>query len=199
MTIRCLLWDVGDTLCHERFLIDSTPAWQRSIDEYTADWQRWMVGELDTPAFAARLAPLLGSDVDATVAHMHACCRNVSWYAHSMAVFRERRLPQAIVTVNPDLFSETLVPHYGLHDLAGSIVTSWEERTEDKGVLCARALERLELSCDPSEALLIDNRRDNCEAWSARGGAAYLHTGDEVFARDVARGFEHLATQELHP
>jgi hypothetical protein len=41
-------------------------------------------------------------------------------------------------------------------------------------------------------ALLIDNKRSNINDWQDSGGAAYHHIGDEIFARDAARGIDAM-------
>ena len=112
------------------------------------------------------------------------------------AFYRARHLPQAIVTVNPDLWSEVIVPLYGFDQTADVIVTSWEEATIDKGVLCQLAVERLGIGCAASSALLIDNKRANIDAWAARGGSGYVYTTDAAFQRDVAPGIDGLALAE---
>jgi len=91
-----------------------------------------------------------------------------------------RHLPQAIVTLNPDLLSDIIVPHYALDTVFDTIVTSWEERSLDKAQLCRIALERLG-GHDPAHALLIDNIEANVDAWRSVGGQAYLFRGDDAF------------------
>src|SRR5258706_15813578 len=100
-------------------------------------------------------------------------------------VARERRLPQALVTVNPDLFADHVVTGYALNDVVDVIVVSYLEKTADKSMLCRAALDRLGFRGDPSSALLIDNRRDLVDAWRAIGGAGYWFQSDQQFAHDV--------------
>ncbi|MEJ2132431.1 MAG: hypothetical protein P8Y95_12645 [Gammaproteobacteria bacterium] len=119
-------------------------------------------------------------------------CREIRFFEFTYAFFKARHLPQAIVTVNPDFFSEVIVPLCALDEPTSAIVTSWEERTVDKGALCAIALERMNLGCEPSEALLIDNKQANVDAWIARDGVGYVYTTDDDFRRDAARGIDHL-------
>jgi hypothetical protein len=97
------------------------------------------------------------------------------------------------VTVNPDLFSEVIVPLCGLDRVCDAIVTSWEERTDDKRILNRVAMERMGIDCHNNAALLIDNKRSNIDDWLTLGGAGYHHVGDDAFARDVARGLEAMA------
>ncbi len=52
---------------------------------------------------------------------------------------------------------------------------------------------RLGLSCQNGEALLIDNKRSDIDGWVSMGGAGYRYIDDDTFARDVAGGIDDLA------
>ena len=189
--IRYLLWDFGDTLADQRFLWpspDGAPGW--------TDWYqglggndlgaRWELGELSAEDLVAAAVDELAFTVEAGLAHMQSRCRELEFFEHAWSTARARPLPQAIVTLNPDVFSRFVVPHYDLDKVFDVIVTSWEERTRDKARLCEIALDRLG-GADPAEALLIDNIEANAQAWHARGGRAYWFRGDADFAADLNR------------
>lgn len=55
---------------------------------------------------------------------MRACCRNLSFYPNVMEVAAATNLPQAIVSINPDIFSRVVAPAYGLERRFTAIVTS---------------------------------------------------------------------------
>jgi phosphoglycolate phosphatase-like HAD superfamily hydrolase len=147
---------------------------------------QWNRGELTFEEVASRLATDVGIGFEDTCAHMQRCCSEIRFFEHAWATARSHSMPQAIVTVNPDLFTRFVVPNYELDTAFDTIVTSWQEGTEDKSRLCEIALERLG-GRDPEEALLIDNIEANVVAWRTRGGQAYLFVGDDEFAADVAR------------
>ena len=194
MPVRCLLWDFGDTLCRETFIWSSGPEWQAVYESFDDGWgSAWNTGEMDTAEFARAASRQIPLSPEEIVAHMRERCRHIEFFEFTYAFYRARHRPQAIVTVNPDLWTETIVPLHGFDETADVIVSSWQEGTIDKGILCQRALERLEIGCLPSEALLIDNQASNLDAWAERGGAGYLYTTDGAFERDVARGLEGLA------
>ncbi|MHC4821302.1 MAG: hypothetical protein ACYTDX_06245, partial [Planctomycetota bacterium] len=98
---------------------------------------------------------------------------------------RGRRGRAAIVTVNPDLFSSTIVPAMGLDRDFPVIVTSWQERTLDKVELCRIALERLSDRPSIGTALLVDNDATNVSAFVEQGGQGYRFTTDRALARDL--------------
>jgi len=192
MHVRCLLWDFGDTLCNELSLWRVSPEWMevyRSFEDGLG--AAWSLGELDTRDFVTELAKRMSlTEVEI---HAHLTRTDLfEFFPFTYAFFRDCHLPQAIVTVNPTLFSEVIVPGLDFDEVTDAIVVSAEERTIDKGELCSRALERVGLGCLPSEALLIDNKQSNLDAWERRGGVGYLYTTDSAFRRDVAGGIDGL-------
>lgn len=194
MGIKCLLWDFGDTLCDERFIWSSGPQWEAAYklcDEDLAE--AWNTGGIDDLEFAHGLTPYIALSPQDILAHMRERCNHVEFYDFTYSYFREKNLPQAIVTVNPQLWSEVISPLYALHEFADVIVTSWEEKTRDKGLLCDVALARFPMAYERGESLLIDNKSDNIEAWRAKGGCGYLFTGDDRFRKDISSGLDALA------
>jgi hypothetical protein len=192
MRIQCLLWDFGDTLCDELSLWRVSPGWMevyRSFDDGLGAASN--LGELDTRGFVAELAKRMPLTEVEILAHLRRT-ELFRFFPFTYAFFRDRHLPQAIVTVNPAFFSELIVPGCAFDEVTDAIVVSGQERTTDKGELCRRALDRMNLGCDPSEALLIDNKQSNLDAWARHGGIGYLHTTDSAFRQDVAGGIDCL-------
>lgn len=186
-----LLWDFGDTLVDERWMWPCPAGFPNWTDSYRALGagllgSRWNRGALSFEEFATRLAADVGIAFDDACAHMQACCNAIQFFEHAWATARSHAMPQAIVTVNPDLFTRFVAPNYALDTVFDTIVTSWQERTEDKARLCEIALDRLGGS-NPAEALLIDNIEANVASWRAHGGQAYLFRSDLEFGRDVPR------------
>ena len=191
--VRCLLWDFGDTLCDERFL--------HEVESNIAGWSEvwaafaprglhaeWYVGERAIEEVARVGAREIDANPDSIVTHMRDACRHIRTFEQTLAFARSRPLPQAIVTINPDLFNPDIVPALELDRWFDPIVTSWEERTLDKAELCDLALARMEGEFDRSEALLIDNKQANVEDWRRRGGRGYVYRDDATFAADLASG-----------
>jgi hypothetical protein len=190
--VECLLWDFGDTLCDELSLWRGSPEWMevyRSFDDGLG--AAWSLGDLDTRGFVAELARRMPLSETEILAHLNRTDL-FEFFPFTYAFFRDHHLPQAIVTVNPAFFCEVVVPGCALDEVTDAIVVSGEERTIDKGELCRRALQRMNVDCDPSRALLIDNKRSNLDAWAGRGGIGYLYTTDSAFREDVAAGIDHL-------
>lgn len=190
--VQCLLWDFGDTLCEELSLWRVSPDWMdvyRSFDDgLGAAWNR---GDLDTRSFVAKLAKRMPLTEAEILAHLKRI-ELFEFFPFTYAFFRDHHFPQAIVTVNPTFFSEVIVPGFAFDEVTDAIVVSAEEKTVDKGELCRRALERMNLGCEPPQALLIDNRQANLDAWAVHGGVGYLYTTDSAFRDDVAGGADDL-------
>lgn len=184
-----LLWDFGDTLVDERWMRRpplECPTWEAVWDDVMTDHaDDWNVGRVGTDLIVEALAERSGMTVAAVRSHARRCCESITFNPVAWRVAAERRLPQALVTVNPDLLADVIVPAYRLDEVFDTIVTSSEARTDDKPALCDLALKRLGVDGPRSDALLIDNRRDLVEAWGALGGAGYWFQGDEAFRTDV--------------
>ena len=114
-------------------------------------------------------------------------CNHIEFFAQTYAFFKARHLPQAIVTVNPDIFSDIIVPVCEFASSCDAIVTSWEERTTDKRVLGELAIDRLGLSCENGEALLIDNKPRMALARAAKGGATVIVVSRMMFQQKLAK------------
>jgi hypothetical protein len=186
--VRYLLWDFGDTLADQRWMWPSP----EGVPGWTARYQalpgselddRWNLGAITTSELMTVFASDTGGAHETLMAHCAARCRDVQFYEHAWAAARDHVLPQAIVTVNADLFTQFVVPNFALDATFDEIVTSWQEHTIDKARLCEIALERLGGS-DPAEGLLLDNIEANVDAWRALGGQGYLFRSDAAFARD---------------
>jgi hypothetical protein len=108
MTAAVLLWDFGDTLVDERWIRqapaaypDWSNAWADVMDTYGDDFDLGRVSERDVLlAMSART----GLSFEVVERHADACCRTIKFHPFIWRVVTERRLPQALVTVNPDLF-----------------------------------------------------------------------------------------------
>jgi len=196
--IRCLLWDFGDTLADERWMLtapadapDWVDVWSEIAGGELAD--AWNTGAIDGPRVYRAVATRLGISEKRVLDHVERCCHSISFFREVMDVAARSRLSQAIVTVNPDGFSQIIVPNYRLTERFAAIVTSWQEGTLDKGVMGHRALERLGGGITPSESLLIDNKEHNLRAWAAEGGRTYLFTTERQLIRDLSGPLAELA------
>jgi hypothetical protein len=184
-----VLWDFGDTLVDERWMRRAPAACPDWVDAWTAVMDEladgWNDGTLRDAAIWAALAERTGMTPREVEQHAYRCCTSIDLHPVTWRVAGERRRPQALVTVNPDLFGPWILPHYGVASMFDTIVISAVEGITDKTELAVIALDRLGYDGPRAAALLIDNRLDLVDAWMSAGGAAYHFRGDEQFARDV--------------
>jgi FMN phosphatase YigB (HAD superfamily) len=187
-----VLFDFGGTLADEHWMRATDPPFPGFTDAYhRASRPRrndWECGRMTTSELAQHIASYLGCDTDAVRQHIRTLCRQLVFFESVMTYARVRRAngePQALVTVNPDLFVD-IVEHYDLDEIFDPIVTSCAERTSDKVALCARAVAQLDTSI--ANALLIDNVAANVDAFRAAGGRAYHFIDDATFAADLDPG-----------
>jgi len=193
--IECLLWDFGNTLCDERFIWKSGPEWMEVYETFDDDGlgMQWCLGQINTQEFAQAITKRINLSPEAIIRHMTDCCNAIQFYEKTYEFFRSKHLPQAIVTVNPDIFTDVIVPVCDFQSDCDVIVTSWEEGTDDKRVLNRLAIERLGVHCDNSAALLVDNKRSNVDDWIGVGGSGYHYNNDSAFTADLAKGIEAMA------
>jgi hypothetical protein len=190
MVIKAILWDFGDTLADERWMqapLHGVRGWPEACRAFgaTSLADEWNIGAITSRDVAEDFACKLDTSANAIHDHMEACCRDLSFFPRVIELVEDCTLPQAIVTINCDIFSSIVVPHYQLHSRFPVIVTSWEERSLSKSTLCDVAIARLGLSLERSECLLIDNKQENVADWIARGGAAYHFQGEEELRSDL--------------
>jgi hypothetical protein len=191
--VRCLLWDFGNTLCDELSLWRVSPEWMelyQSFGDEDGIGAAWSLGNLDTHEVVAKLAQRM--TLSEAEIHAHLSRTDLlEFFPFTYAFFRSRRLPQAVVTVNPSVFRK-MAQDLGFDQVTDTIVVSGEEKTIDKGALCQIAIQRMPIACANEQALLIDDKQANLDAWAGRGGAGYLYTTDAAFRRDVAAGIDGL-------
>ena len=190
MAIRYVLWDFGDTLVDQDWMLtppDDYPGWPEAWAEAARGKLEvdWYVNKLTCEDIARRVSELLGIEMSATMAHIRSCCSNIRFFEETLKTALACPLPRAIVTVNPDVFTRFVVPKYRLAEHFPVIVTSWEEGTVDKATLCARAMERLGGVSAHADTLLIDNNEDAVRDWRLAGGQGYVYRGESQFVFDL--------------
>lgn len=190
MATRCVLWDFGDTLVDQDWMLkapDAFPNWRQAwIDVARGDLEdTWMLGEVACEDISRQVATRLGMSESDVMSHIRHCCRSIRFFDAVLRAAKSCPLPQAIVTVNPDVFTNYVVPHYRLDELFPVIMASWQEGTVDKTALCMRVLESFQDSLEREETLLIDNSPANIHAWEESGGQGYLFVGEKQLVADL--------------
>jgi FMN phosphatase YigB (HAD superfamily) len=192
LMVSVVLVDFGNTLADETFM------WRH--DEAFADWtshyepvvrrlaHEWECGTTTTDDLTTAIAASANRSSHDVRAHMALLCSQITFFPGINAALDHRRARgalQALVTVNPDLFS-SIVETYDLGGRFDAIVMSWQLGTTDKVAICHAACD--ELGCRPRDSALIDNIAVNVEGWMQAGGAGYVFRSDEEFIHDVEAG-----------
>ena len=82
---------------------------------------------------------------------------------------------------------------YRSFDDEDGIGAAWSLGDLDTHEVVAKLAQRMPVVCANEQALLIDNKQSNLDAWAGRGGAGYLYTTDAAFRQDVAGGIDDLS------
>jgi len=189
VSIEIILWDIGDTLVDQRWMLKELPGfpgWPKLFMVEIWDGElgnQWSRGDINAQQVAQHLATTLSTGAELAMQHMQRCSQNIDFSAVLRQFSLTQNIPQAIVTVNPDIFTEVIVPHYTLTKSFDPIVTSWQEKELNKADLCDITLERL--SIERSSALLIDNMKQNIDEWVERGGKGYWYKDESSFINDI--------------
>ena len=117
----------------------------------------------------------------------------------AVSVASQLECPQAIVTINPDIFTRWVVPNYRLNEVFEVILAAWEIRTLNKSDMCEEAIVRLGGTEDVGKVLLVDNLESNVLDWRGRGGSAYHFRGDDIFGHDAKTLFGRRTGVENPP
>jgi FMN phosphatase YigB (HAD superfamily) len=189
LMVPVVLVDFGNTLADETFMWRDVGAFADWTAHYGPVVRRlahdWHCGRSTTDVLAAAIAASANRSRQDVRAHMALLCSRIAFYPGINTALDRRRARgalQAIVTVNPDLFSMIAVS-YDLASRFDAIVTSWEIGTTDKVAICQAACEQV--GCAPRESALIDNTAENVERWIEAGGGGYVFRSDEQFIQDI--------------
>ena len=199
--VEVVLFDFSGTLAEEVRLFgpsdDVPPSWRTTWEArfgepgFADEWQR---GEIGREALIEDLAERFAADAAAIRAHIRSRCEAVVFnpgIMKSVVSRSRRRRPQALVTINPDLFDD-IVEHFELSTLFDVVVLSAREGTIDKIELCRIALERLG-GRDLESALLIDDVAEYVDRFKDEGGLGYRFVDDATFVRDLDAGLLPLS------
>ena len=202
--IDCILFDFGDTIASEQWMLQSSETYPKWEAAYQCEvWgvaeigEQWGRGELTSGDIAQRMATALAISPEAARQQMVDNCKKLTYFPHIMAYVQKRRrrgLKQAILTLNADIFSDVVVPHYQLDALFDVIVNSCHHGTLDKAELSQHVFAHYGGDIGFHNTLLIDNSQHHLDRFVAHGGATYLFTTDEQFASDLAAGHPLLVS-----
>ena len=186
-----ILWDFGDTLADQTWMLECPEGigqWSEVFMEQIWHGELglyWNCGTVSVDEVAVALSEIVEVDVSLLLNHFRKCCRQIRFFWEPMAVVESMRCRQAIVTVNPDIFTKWIVPTYRLDDLFDLTMASWQIGSVDKSALCNAAISELGRGVERERVLLIDNVEDNVRSWREKGGLGYHFTDSRAFVKDA--------------
>ena len=197
--IECVIFDFGNTLADEQWMMQSPPdlptwelAYRHGVWNRPKEWgDPWSRGELTAYDVAERMHNVLGISTSRAYQIMLGNSRKLRFYPNVMSFVRTRRqqgLKQAIVTINADIFSDVVVPHYRLDMQFDVIINSCDYGSLDKVELSKHVFAHYGGGIGFHNTLLIDNSKTHLERFTEHGGKTYLFTNDTQFQEDLLRG-----------
>ena len=85
MAVRCVLWDFGDTLVDQDWMLNAPDEYPKWSDAWVAVArgeleEAWNLGHVDCDMVASRVAKRLGMSLADAVAHIQLCCSRIRFF-----------------------------------------------------------------------------------------------------------------------
>lgn len=192
--IKCVVFDFANTLCSGLYF-NVAPCgcenWRELFNTYIFDKfgknlieSKVMNGQLGTEGIAKIISGHVGLDVESVVRLMEDGCKGLKFNSAVLDFAVEQKnngTATALVSVNMDVFTKTVVPAHGLGNIFDIIVNSFDYKEMKKDVLWDIAFHKLGDGVTFSNSLLIDDGIDNVNLFRELGGYAYQYRDDESF------------------
>ena len=189
--IKCVVFDFAGTLCSDLYFKVSPCGcedWRELFNTYVFDKNaietKVMNGQLDSGAIAGIISEHVGLDSQSVMKLMDEGCKDLEFNPDVLDFAIEQKnkgIATALVSINMDVFTKTVVPAHGLENIFDVIVNSFDYKETRKGVLWDIAFGKLGDGVTFSNSLLIDDGADNVKLFKELGGWAYQYRGDETF------------------
>lgn len=145
--------------------------------------KRWMTGSLSYRDVLKHLSENISIPYnkleEALLSGIGKICWNQSIWDFSQTVRGVTKT--AIATINTDIFTEFIVPHYTLTQKFDLILNSYEQKHNSKTDLCLTATAAFGLNLQENKVLLIDDKIKNIDEFVSVGGEGYHYQTEEMF------------------
>lgn len=202
--IKCIIFDFANTL-YSGLYFNVHPCgyenWRELFNtcifdkfDKNAIETKVMNGELGTEGIARIISGHIGLDAESVVKLMEKGCKNLKFNPPILDFAIEQKnkgIATALVSVNMDVFTKTVVPAHGLENIFDVIVNSFDYKETRKGILWDIAFSKLATGVTFANSLLIDDGADNVKLFKELGGYAHQYREDESFS-------EWLSSTGLH-
>ena len=146
-------------------------------------WE-WLEGRKSSKQIAATLSEYIGLNTEKILKELEYGCKKISLSKELLefsSYFRSLNCKVGIVTLNFDVFSSIIVPHFQLKKDFDFIINSSDIGTSDKRQLFLNAIETFNLTNNIKDCLLIDDDTRWIEAFQILGGQTKQFVNDEDF------------------
>jgi FMN phosphatase YigB (HAD superfamily) len=193
--IKCIVFDFANTLYSGLYFNIAPPGcenWRELFNTYVFDKSdrnaietQVMNGELGTEDIAGIISGHVGLGIESAVKLMEEGSKDLEF---NPAIFdfaieqKNKGLATALVSVNMEVFTKTVVPAHDLEDVFDVIVNSFDYEETEKEILWDIAFSKLGAGITYSNSLLIDDGIENVHLFEELGGYAYQYRDDESFS-----------------
>lgn len=179
-----LIIDFDGTLCHDKFWRSLPPSQIEVIQKFLFDKdknivQKWMLGEYTSEQINELVAKELQVEYEELWDVFVSDCKTMfvqKDVLEKINLLRDKYFV-CIVTDNMDCFDRFTVPSLELTNYFDDIINSYNEKVSKKekgGELYVRVVQTN--GSDISESILIDDSKEACDLFKARGGKSYMAT-----------------------
>lgn len=189
--VKCIVFDFANTLSSDLYFQtqpEFCPNWRELFQKYVfSDKQRltdWCTGKISTSDIASIMQKHIKIPIDTIIAEMYNGCKNISF---NQAVWQftesQRNIGRktALVTINMDIFTNIIVPFYGLDRIFDVIINSADYSTDNKLELWQVAYKLFDSNISYNNSLLIDDSDKWVTEFRNCGGEAYRYKNDNEF------------------
>lgn len=189
--IKCVVFDFANTLSSDLYFQNRPefcPNWRELFQQYVFSDKQfltdWCTGKLSTRDIAGIMHSNINMPVDSIIAEMYNGCKNLTFNTYVINFAKLQRnvgRKTALVTINMDIFTDIIVPFYGLDRIFDVIINSADYSTDNKLELWQVAFKLFDSNISYNNSLLVDDS----EKWVAEfrncGGEAYRYKNDNEF------------------
>ncbi|MHC5061464.1 MAG: hypothetical protein ACYTFK_10335 [Planctomycetota bacterium] len=190
--IKCIVFDFANTL-YSGLYFNVSPCgcenWRSLFNTHIFDKNeiepKVMNGELGTEDVAGIISGHVDLDTEKVIKLMEKGCKDLEFNQAVLdfAVQQKNKGTRiALVSINMDVFTKTVVPDHGLENIFDVIVNSFDYKEVKKEILWNIAFHKLGSGITFSNSLLIDDGIDNVNLFEKLGGYAYQYRDDEAFS-----------------
>jgi len=197
MKIKAAIFDYGFTLSSEYYFNvnhPEIPSWKELIQEIAfsdSDFNfRWMTGTAKLYHLAQTIHDKTGINIKSIMTHLKEGCKHLKENEQVLKFaqfLKNKNIPTALVTINFDVFTDTIVPNHSYAKLFNTIINSSDYGEIDKTKLWPIAFRMIGNDINYGNSLLIEDCEANINLFRKEGGFAIHYQNDKTFSSEIAK------------